>query len=202
MTILKEIRESSKLSVTELSKLSGVHRRTIYNLETGTQGVESTNFYKIIDSLASFVDKAYIAGLVDRSSTISITKIKPFTQSPTQFHDAYVAKFLVHSIHKEIPEIIKRVLGVGKVSKRKDPKGDPYYCFYAHHKNAGEALEVILPYLKIKRKKAQILLDFREQAKLNIKKRGSNLGNHKVNDWSQEEANKVYEDFYRQIREA
>lgn len=200
--ILKEIRESCKLSTSELSRLSGIHRRDIYNLETGRY-CKKAKFYKLVETLASKVELAYIAGLVDRCSSINIGKNKAGATN-TSKHPHYIAKFIVTSIHEEIPEIIRTVLGVGETTTVKSYNGsrDHYYSYYAHNQAAGKALEKLLPYLKIKRQKAQILLDFRKEMEFNKSQRDYLYSIHGPGyEWDQDEINAEYDKYYQRIRE-
>lgn len=191
-TILKEIRESCKLTTTELSKRSGVHRRDIYNLEHGKR---NKHYHKVLDVLAQKVDLAYIAGLVDRASTITITKQMPAEYNCHQ-DPYYMAKVVVGSVHKEIPEIIMRILDTGKVSTRKVPykENTVYHSYYAHCAQAYAAVFKLLPYLKIKRAKAQVLLDFR------IYMDEHPYGKHKKADYDREGHLAKCEWFYQEIR--
>lgn len=189
-TILKEIRESCKLTTTELSKRSGVHRRDIYNLE---QGKRNKHYHKVLDVLAQKVDLAYIAGLVDRASTITITKQMPAEYNCHQ-DPHYLAKFTLGSVHKEIPEIIMRILDTGKVSPRKTPNGGVYYSYYAHCAQSYAAIFKLLPYLKIRRAKAQVLLNFRTYMD------ECPYGKHRKLDYDRESHLAKCEWFYQEIR--
>lgn len=199
MTILKEIRESCKLSTAELSKRSGVHRRDIYNLEKGKR---NKHYHRVLDALAEKVELAYIAGLVDRASCITITKLKKGATS-TSKHEHYMARFIVTSVNQDIPEIIKRILVVGEVSKTKSYSTirDYHYTYYAYCDAAGKALEKLLPYLKIKRRKAEILLEFRELMSYNFQQRKYLYDEHGPGyEWDQYFQNSKYEEFYQKIR--
>lgn len=201
MTILKEIRESCKMSTAELSRRSGVHRRDIYNLEQGKCRKDGNKkLYRVLEALSEKIELAYVAGLVDRASSITITKNKA-GHTKTSKSPHYIAKFILCSIHLEICEIVRNILKIGEVSYSRNSKGNKYYQYYAHCKSAGTAIEKLLPYLKIKRAKAETLLEFRkcmEDYKLQYK---TYLDSGKVSEWDQSIPNDVYETFYQKIRQ-
>ena len=199
MTIIKEIRESCKMSTAELSRRSGVHRRTIYNIETGKHKlIINKQFYRLMESPSKDVDLSYIAGLVDRTSSINITKNKAGATN-TSKSPHYMARFIVGSVHPEIPEIIRAKLGIGEVSKRREPSGRIYYNYYAHCQAAGRAVEKILPFLKIKRRKAEVLLEFRKVMEENKLQYQSYLDSGRVIEWDQSIPNEQYEKYYQLI---
>lgn len=219
--ILKDIRESTGLTDRDLSALSGVSRTSIYYLERERiKNPSPVMIDRLIYELSKYVELSYIAGLVDRASSITITKNKA-GHTNTSKYPHYIARFTVGSKHKEIAELVRRVLGVGSVTtlyEKIDGKKVPYrYNYYAHCVQSGQALEKLFPYLKIKREKAKILLEFRELMTKNHKahqlfyRQGLYNGNIANLDegfdlsntrgtWDQEAINLEYEKYYQEIR--
>lgn len=192
--MIKEIRESCELSRNELARKSGVHRRTLFNIETGKKKCTDKYLYKLVDTLSKYVDLAYVAGLFDRASSIIITKNKAGTTN-TSNHVHYVARVVFGTKHKELAELIRSIFNIGEVSYQKSSNR---YSFYAFSKSSEVVLEKLLPYLKIKRKKAEILLAFRRKMNENKLKRSGLI---EKCEWDQDAANDEYEVFYQALRE-
>lgn len=197
--ILKEIRESIGITQREMSNILGIPRINLYTIEKGINTTNSEVLDRLLNELAYRVDINYIAGLIDRSSSIGITYNKPFW-TETSHNGSYIARFVAGSIHKEIPEIIKRVLNCGKVTSNNSGRSTPYWQFYASNDDAGKALTILYPFLKIKREKAKILLEFRDKVLKNKEKRLSQGTRSESYSWSQEEINKEYDLYYKKIR--
>lgn len=201
MKILKDIRESVGLSQKKLSELSGVHRKTLYEMETNDRGCSEETLNKLSKTLAQFTDLAYVAGLFDRNSVITITKNKIGTTN-TQQRPHYIAKVTLSSKHKILCELVKQVLECGLVTTLSPNKHrkEPRYEFYAFSKQAELAAERLLPYLKIKREKAKVLLAFREELMSNKVTRGPSIMSG-LGDLDWDSIGETYEAFYKRIRE-
>lgn len=198
MSIYKDIRESANLSQCKLSKLSGVSRATIYDIETRGNSPRPDTLDKLAKTLSEFTDLAYVAGLFDRSSTITITRNKA-GRTNTSIRPHYLARVVFNSKHRILCEIVKTILDCGNVCPVSS-KTFEGFSFYAHSKDAGKALEKLLPYLKLKRAKALVLLAFRAELMKNKRKRKESLWYFREDlDWDL--IGKDYEFYYNKIRE-
>ena len=105
----------------------------------------------------SKTDLAYIAGFFDGEGCISIKRIRnrnrPFNQ--------YQLEVTVGSTDEWVCERFKFVFG-GNVRKTKsrNPNWKPFWVWRASSKTAGVFLKVIIPYLHLKRDRAEIALTF------------------------------------------
>jgi hypothetical protein len=93
----------------------------------------------------SDVDAAYIAGLIDGEGSISYTRNHP--------------KVMIYNTSKELIEWIQKALGFGtvclNVKKERNDKWKPCFMYEAtNFHDVYALLSRVLPYLKVKRKKA------------------------------------------------
>lgn len=165
--IIKEIREGLGLSQTELAKDSGVSRSFLSEIEGNKKTFSDETADKLSTSIAKFMEISYIAGLFDRRSTIDILRI---TQSnkKTEWNggwtlsEGYIARVEFRSKHKILTNIVKNFFGCGSLTSTKQANGTKNYTYMAWSENAEDVLNTLLPYLKLKRKQAELVLKLRE----------------------------------------
>jgi len=119
-------------------------------------------------------DIAYIAGLIDGEGYIGIKKS---TIRKDCFNPSYHARIQIRMVDEEAIKFITKTLG-GNYYKEKPSvaKGRPLYCFQASDKSAEMILKTILPYLKIKKSLAEIVLKFRSIQANSVKYRNKVTG--------------------------
>lgn len=128
-------------------------------------GSSAGDFNKADLSVASI---AYLAGIIDGEGSIQINKSRNTSGSYTYFLKINITSTSIEwlfnlreqwggigSFHVESPE--KRA--------KKSPKWKPRALWDLHQKNARAVLEVILPYLRIKREQALLALNFRTNSR-------------------------------------
>lgn len=202
MNILTSIRETIGLSRGELAKLSGVPRSTLYDIETFNREVPEKHVDSLAKVLAEHTNIAYVAGLFDRSSSWLITRLKVgFTNTAKSEH--YLSRIHFCTKHKILAETIKSIMGVGEVCWIKDykNKNNGHWLYYAHCKSAAVVAEKLLPYLIIKKGKAETLIEFQE-LRMGVKKERFLTYNYGINEYYDFDAIlDQYEVFYKRIRE-
>lgn len=99
----------------------------------------------------------YLAGLIDGESYIGIKR----TKSNHQVSMLYQERIQVRMVDPEGLDLMKEVFG-GSYYREKphSDKGRPLYCYQASDKQAAKILIALLPYLRIKRKVAETVLEF------------------------------------------
>ena len=103
----------------------------------------------------SKIDLAYTAGIVDGEGCISIAKKKEGK------YIRYVLQVMVNSTDEWLPMWLKFAYG-GNVCKRplKNNNHNPVWQWQTVSRQAGNFLEIILPYLHLKKPQAEIGLKF------------------------------------------
>ena len=107
---------------------------------------------------------SYLAGAMDSDGCVRVSK----SNRPNR-HPAYYSLIVLGQVTPEIPELLKETFG-GTVYIRKSM--GPYRSMYMYHAwshAAAAACESMLPYLRIKKKQATLLLEF--QGSLDLKYR-------------------------------
>lgn len=99
----------------------------------------------------------YLAGLMDGESYIGIKR----SQSKHQVSTLYQERIQVRMTEPQGLDLIKEVFG-GSYYKEKphSAKGRPLYCYQASDRQAAKILVAILPYLRIKKRIAEAVLEF------------------------------------------
>lgn len=164
--IIKNFREQARLSRNELSRLSGVAETTLREMEGNKYGTDPEKANKIASVLSRFVDLSYIAGLFDKGSTIGISiqntqYLNNRSSQNTGYskNPYYYPRVQFYSKHKLLLEILQKVFEVGTFSYSKKTG---MYTYMAWSGNAEIVLEKLLPYLRIKRKQAELCLELRQ----------------------------------------
>ena len=100
----------------------------------------------------------YLAGITDAEGCFSINKLyRADTPSPI-----YQARLTIAMIDPEPLQLALKVLQQGSFNPRTMLKsGKPYYKYIAASKAAEVATQLLLPYLQVKKKQAELLLEFR-----------------------------------------
>lgn len=117
----------------------------------------------------------YLAGLVDGEGYVGIKKSKYARHCPSP---TYHERIQIRMVDEEAIKLFQKVFG-GFYYKEKPhcAKGRPLYCYQASDIKAYNICKILLPYLLIKKKNAQLILGLRK-SKQNIKtsERGGNKG--------------------------
>lgn len=188
--IIKTLRESSNLSQSGLSKLSGVSRSFISEIESDKAGFSEETFDKLSSALVKFVDLSYVAGMYDRKSSISILKVHKREEKTKDgggwvLSDGYIARVEFTTKHELLAKFLSRMFDFGTVTKSKYKYGNNEYTRYSYmcwSKNAERLLTELLPYLKLKKKQAELILELRA---LQGERKGRSWGaptKHKVDE--------------------
>jgi len=102
------------------------------------------------------VDLAYIAGLIDGEGNMQITSVKVNGKPYFRFD------LRVFNTKRSVLEWCKKTLGVGQVYRdSRTISGKFVYQWKASTAQARDVLSMVLPYLKIKRKEALIVLSLK-----------------------------------------
>lgn len=101
------------------------------------------------------VEVAYCAGLFDGEGCIRIAKYKKGRAS-------YNLKCLLEMANEYIPQLFKFHFGGGVYSKKRIINGKPYFAtrWEISTRVASNFLEVVLPYLKLKKAEAELGIKF------------------------------------------
>lgn len=162
--IVRNLRVAAGLSQSEFSKLSGVSKSYISEVETGKNNPSDVILDKFSNTLAQYVDTSYVAGLFDRKSSMSILRVKKQDKKDKYgggwvLGDGYIARIEFNTIHKVIINILQKVFDCGTYYRTNVGES---YRFMAWSDNAEKVLTKLYPYLKVKRRHAEILLELRE----------------------------------------
>lgn len=120
-------------------------------------------------------DLAYLAGFVDGEGTIGIYSNgwKKNRKNPSR---GFRCVFQIVNTNEEIINYIKRFLGTSFITKR-DPRDKKenlknnrprYILTLSSVQNVGEICKAILPYLKIKKSRAELVLEYCNNRKVRI----------------------------------
>jgi len=105
-------------------------------------------------------DIAYIAGLVDGEGYIGI---KRSNCRKDCVNPSYQARIQIRMVDEPVIKFIAETLG-GWYYKEKPSaaKGRPLFCYQASDKCAANILEILLPYLRVKKESAIAVLNLRK----------------------------------------
>jgi len=101
---------------------------------------------------------AYCAGVMDSDGCFSIKKETRYMRLGRMRHPQYLADLRITQIEPEAIYLFKDLFG-GSVRCKNRKRRMPIYIWTVQAKKAAEASRLMLPYLRIKRQQAQILLD-------------------------------------------
>ncbi|KKN49562.1 hypothetical protein LCGC14_0641270 [marine sediment metagenome] len=116
---------------------------------------------------------SYLAGITDGEGYIGIKKSKWGMKNRKDVHcPTYHERIQIRMIDEEAIKLFKQSFG-GSYYKEKDY----IYCYQISDLSASKALRILLPYLRIKKRQAQICLKLRRNKESCLaKKRGSPKG--------------------------
>jgi len=104
---------------------------------------------------------SYLAGLFDGEGTIVFSKSKSMMPKYRNWHPSYSSKIAIKMTNREAIELFSKTFN-GKISyKVSVPNRKLVYGFQKSGSNKiVEILEKLLPYLKVKKKQAEAMIDF------------------------------------------
>lgn len=111
------------------------------------------------------IELAYMAGIVDGEGSIGIVGsfAKYRVASGEKKYQRYSVRVTVYNTKVELLEWIKQRFGGSWTPvSRKNYAHAPYYAWYVGHTKAAELANLLMPYLVIKRKQAEIIVKFAE----------------------------------------
>ena len=102
-------------------------------------------------------DLAYLAGLVDGEGYIGIKK----SSQKDMVSPAFSARIQIRMVNEPAISFLAKILG-GNYYKESAhvAKGRPLYCYQASNKKAENVLKSLLPYLRVKKEVATVVLSF------------------------------------------
>jgi len=105
----------------------------------------------------SEVDKAYLAGLIDGDGSIILSYHRyPSRKGSSGIHSQISCAISVRSANREFAEEVMRMLG-GRIVKIEE---NYYEVGISRLADILQLLEALLPYLRLKRKQAEIMIEF------------------------------------------
>jgi len=106
-------------------------------------------------------DKAYIAGLLDGEAYIGIKKST--AKRNGRINPAYQERIQVRMVDEPAIKFLTESLGGNYYQEKPSAKnGRPLYCFQASDKQAIKILKTVLPYLRVKKEVAEIVIELRK----------------------------------------
>jgi len=111
------------------------------------------------------VDLAYIAGIVDGEAYIGIKKSDYHSRvRKDAINNEYHERIQIRMISEEAIKFLATVLGGNYYTEKKPSlkSGKPLYVYTASDRKAASILQVLLPYLKVKKQDAELVLKIRE----------------------------------------
>jgi len=129
------------------------------------------------------IDLAYLAGLIDGEGYIGIKKCKPVKGHRTT--TSYHARIQVRMINEAAIKFLAEILG-GKYyrEKRHCNNGRPLFCWQVSDALAQKSLKALLPFLRVKKKQAILVLMFRGLQSESSKHRTKTTGTRKLQHWA------------------
>lgn len=108
--------------------------------------------------------KAYWAGILDGEGCVNITTTKPKDRI-TPYH---FLRIMIYNSKRELLEKAKREFGCGTIQTHKswskvlNYQGKIIFAWGASTRDAEKCLRILLPYLFLKKKQAELALEFQE----------------------------------------
>lgn len=99
---------------------------------------------------------SWVAGVVEKGSTITIGR------QIQHGNWTYCGRLYITSRNRSVVEECRRILGVGSVGRFNPHTGRRYWRLTLYGENAATALRLVLPYLRVKREHAEVMLAFQE----------------------------------------
>lgn len=108
------------------------------------------------------IDLAYIAGLMDGESYIGIKKSRAY-ECQGRISPGYHARIQIRMVDEPAIAFIASTLGGWYYPEtRPQPNRKPLYCYQATDAKAESILRAVLPYLRVKRCVAEVVLALRD----------------------------------------
>ena len=109
-------------------------------------------------------ERAYLAGIIDGEGSIMLCKVN---DRHVRVRSQYRYRPVI-SVGMTDPTVIKWLSSLFKSECREilDPRGNmrlPFYRWMASHKKALKFAKLILPYLKVKKEQAKLLIEYEEK---------------------------------------
>jgi hypothetical protein len=108
---------------------------------------------------------AYLAGAIDADGFITISRSTPSaTRKDGRRSTYYTAKVGLSEIHPAIPNLLHETFGgwLGGHTP-KNPQHRPWHTWQATNQIAAQAVRALLPYLRLKRQQAELVITFAER---------------------------------------
>lgn len=175
--LLRSTRINAGLTLRQLADETGIKFQTISDLERGHTKLTADKVDILSSALARFIDLSYVAGLFDRKSSIGILRVNPKTREQlakgnggTLYGPTFLVRVEFRTKHKLLVELVQKVLVTGTHTTVQG-KGKPWvtHTFMAWSANGEKVINQLLPYLKVKRRQAELCLELREMQKVNRK---------------------------------
>jgi len=132
-------------------------------------------FDQAIISKLTEAQKAYLAGFFDGEGCIHIGTYPPGVYSASTISPFHQLSIMLGNTNKLILEHICSLLSAGNIQRveGKNSRTRPYYQWRIHGRKALEFLELIKPYLILKKKEAALAIEFQSGKR-------NHLGGHKA----------------------
>lgn len=115
----------------------------------------------------SEVDKAYLAGLIDGDGSI-ILSLYHYPRGAIGIHSQISCAISVRSANKEFAEEVMCMLGGRRI---KEVDENYYEVIISRQADILQLVEALLPYLRLKRKQAEIMIEFCKERLRDLKHR-------------------------------
>ena len=106
---------------------------------------------------------AYLAGLIDGEGSFVIqkTNVEKIAKSSRSKTPKYLAYFCIGMVDKEPLDLIRDTIGMGKVYEERVPdRRSIWRIRFAGRLTLIPFVEQLLPYLRVKKERAELILDF------------------------------------------
>lgn len=107
---------------------------------------------------------AYLAGAIDSDGSISIKKSTyGIRVRGDMFNATYSERVMLKHVTPQVPQLLKDCFGGNfYLTKPQTENSKPMYSFQCTDKNASTACQLLLPYLRVKHRQAELVLELRE----------------------------------------
>lgn len=126
-------------------------------------GLKKTHFGDITkprqDLSLAEVEKAYLAGLIDGDGSI-ILSFYQYSTGAKGIHSQISCAISVRSANKDFAQEVMRMLG-GR--RTKEIEENYYEVIISRQADLLQLMEALLPYLRLKRKQAEVMMEFLEE---------------------------------------
>ncbi len=99
--------------------------------------------------------KGYIAGIIDGEGSLMVYPFKT-----KKGYVIYQSRLAVCNTKKELIDYLMKTTGIGRTRVSHTPLRKPFYYWALSSENIRKFLPIIFPYLLLKRKQAELLLEY------------------------------------------